>query len=163
MAANANTDAATIATLATAESYGDILLAAIKHPRCGAEALDDAADIADIDLKIAIADHPHTAPRTLRRLSRADYSVGVLWRVAQHRSCPPEVLQALAQHDHRNVRTSAAGNPNTPADTLDDLSKDSQWHIRTTVAQNPSRPAHVLRRLRRDSDLHVRDIARQSR
>ena len=162
VAANANTDAATIAMLATAESYGDILLAAIKHPRCGAEALDDAADIADIDLKIAIADHPHTAPRTLRRLSRADYSVGVLWRVARHRSCPPEVLHELAHPDHhRNVRASVAGNPNTPPNTLDELSKDSQWDIRTTVAQNPSRPPHVLRRLRRDSDSQVREVARR--
>ena len=160
VAANANTDAATIATFATAESYGDILLAAVKHPRCSTEALDGVADIADIDLKIAIAEHADTAPRTLRRLSRTDYSVGVLWRVADHQSCPPDVLQALADHDHVNVRSSVARNPNTPADTLDELSKDSHWHIKMSVATNPARPAHVLRRLRRDSDSQVREVAR---
>ena len=161
VAANANTDADTIATLATTETDGDILIAALRHPRCSAEALDAAADIADIDLKAAVADHPDTAPRTLSRLSRTDHSAGVLRRVAQHRSCPPEALRALAQrHRLADVRRAVAANPSSPPDTLDQLSKDRQWDIRMIVAQNLSRPAHVLRRLQRDSDPYIRQVAR---
>ena len=37
-----------------------------------------------------------------------------------------------------DVRSSAAGNPNTPVDTLVELAKDSHWAVRRSAAGNPN-------------------------
>ena len=38
-----------------------------------------------------------------------------------------------------DVRSSAAGNPNTPVDTLVELAKDSHWAVRRSASGNPKR------------------------
>lgn len=42
-----------------------------------------------------------------------------------------------------DVRSSAAGNPNTPVDTLIELSKDSHCDVRKNAAGNPNTPGYT--------------------
>ncbi|WP_195401702.1 HEAT repeat domain-containing protein [Bacteroides ovatus] len=55
-----------------------------------------------------------------------------------------------------DVRSSAAGNPNTPVDTLVKLSEDSDWAVRRNAAGNPNTPVDTLVKLSEDSDWAVR-------
>ena len=41
-----------------------------------------------------------------------------------------------------DVRSSAAGNPNTPVDTLVELAKDNHWAVRSSAAGNPNTPGY---------------------
>lgn len=58
-----------------------------------------------------------------------------------------------------DVRSYAAGNPNTPAEVLRELAKDSHWYVRCFAAGNPNTPVDMLIELEKDSDRHVRRFA----
>ena len=58
-----------------------------------------------------------------------------------------------------DVRSSAAGNPNTPVNTLVELAKDSDWAVRSSAAGNPNTPVGTLVELAKDSDCDVRRSA----
>ena len=55
-----------------------------------------------------------------------------------------------------DVRSSAAGNPNTPVEVLTELAKDSNCDVRYNAAGNPNTPVEVLTELAKDSDWGVR-------
>ena len=55
-----------------------------------------------------------------------------------------------------DIRSSAAGNPNTPIDALMELAKDSDCYVRSSAAGNPNTPIDALTELAKDSDCYVR-------
>ena len=72
---------------------------------------------------------------------------------------PVDTLVELAKDSHCDVRSSAAGNPNTPVDTLVELAKDNHWAVRSSAAGNPNTPVDTLVELAKDSDCDVRRSA----
>ena len=69
---------------------------------------------------------------------------------------PADALIELSKDSHCDVRRNAAGNPNTPADTLIELSKDSDCDVRSSAAGNPNTPVDTLVELSKDSNWAVR-------
>ena len=72
---------------------------------------------------------------------------------------PVDTLVELAKDNHWAVRSSAAGNPNTPDDTLVELAKDSDCDVRRSAAGNPNTPSGTLVELAKDSHWAVRRSA----
>ena len=72
---------------------------------------------------------------------------------------PVDTLVELAKDNHWAVRSSAAGNPNTPVDTLVELAKDSDCDVRRSAAGNPNTPSGTLVELAKDSHWAVRRSA----
>ena len=69
---------------------------------------------------------------------------------------PVDTLVKLSEDSDCDVRSSAAGNPNTPVDTLVKLSEDSDCDVRRNAAGNPNTPVDTLVKLSEDSDWAVR-------
>lgn len=74
-----------------------------------------------------------------------------------HRGLIPEfVLEQLARHQDKDVRSLVAFLPNTPAKTLEQLAQDEDSHVRRDVAYNSNTPLKILEQLAQDEDSDVR-------
>lgn len=56
-------------------------------------------------------------------------------------------LKEFLRNDSVDVRSSAAGNPNTPGAVLAELAKDSDNDVRSSAAGNPNTSGAVLAEL----------------
>ena len=65
-------------------------------------------------------------------------SVDVRSSAAGNPNTSGAVLVELAKDSHCSVRSSAAGNPNTSGAVLAELAKDSHWSVRSNAAGNPN-------------------------
>lgn len=74
-----------------------------------------------------------------------------------HRGLIPEfVLEQLARHQDKDVRSLVAFLPNTPAKILEQLAQDEDSFVRRDVAYNSNTPVKILEQLAKDKDSHVR-------
>ena len=72
-------------------------------------------------------------------------------------STSPDELRTLAADEHKDVRKSVAGNPNTPVEALTHLANDSSPEVRRELASHPNLPAELRAKLMKDSDPLVRE------
>lgn len=87
-------------------------------------------------------DSAHTSPETLRLLSA--HPDGYVRRmVADHGSCPADVLATLAADSDREVRFRVADNRNTPAEAVELLLSDDVPMIVMVAAEHQNLPKHL--------------------
>lgn len=138
---------------------GDMLTAFLDDPDAGV-------------VKRALAD-PRVTTEQLRAVLHR-HGFRVMPRVARHASCPPDVLDHVAEHGKRaqpsalrdvakhpaaptsavlecldvpNARHWAARHPALPGDVVASLLDDPEWTVRAAAAANPSLPVPVIEHL----------------
>ena len=88
--------------------------------------------------------HPAAPPDLL---SRAAHYSGPWYAVAQHPSCPPQLLRVLSLNI-RATRRAAAANTACPPEVLAELAMDPDLRTRAAAISNPSLPTVVLAAVR---------------
>lgn len=89
-------------------------------------------------------------------IQRSSSDVSQRIRVAGMKSCPPEVLEVLAEDGDSTVRGYVAANPSTPDHVLIRLSREPDRGVRRWVCRNP-RTGPWTETLAADDDKAVRE------
>lgn len=111
-------------------------------------------------VRIRLAANPGLSPRWYAQ-AQTDPEELVVERLAANPSCPPEILEGLADKQPSGLieRTRVAANPNTAADVLRRLAEDPHTDVLRSLAANPNTPPDVLSKLRNHKYIGLRDIA----
>ena len=88
-----------------------------------------------------------------------DDSVASKARVAANPSCPPEVLQQLAESSDPHILCCVAANPNCPSRLLEQLATASDESVRHAAVANSRCPPEVLERLADSDTVWIADRA----
>ncbi len=108
---------------------------------------DFLLDSLALDLRVAIAKQPETAPQTLALLAE-DYHENVRKAIAANPNTPTDVLEILVGDRTVDVRVTLAKNPITSASALIQLADDVYEKVRKTLIQHPNLPGEALYKLR---------------
>lgn len=88
----------------------------------------------DFNVRISIAEHPHTHPKTLHAM-RKDEDKNVRWTIAGNPNTHPKTLHAMRKDEHSSIRWGVATNSNTSKETLQDMQNDKSDYVRHSVAR----------------------------
>jgi predicted DNA-binding WGR domain protein len=102
----------------------------------------------DLELRVAIAKQPGTAPHLLAQLAQ-DPHENVRKVVAGNPHAPANTLESLAPDRNLDVRVALAKNPHTPATALNQLADDVYEKVRKAVLKHPNTSGEALYKLRR--------------
>ena len=105
-------------------------------------------------LKHFLACNPRTSASTLIRLSSSPVE-RVRVRVAENKSCPPEILILLAHDSAPDVRAAVACNKGLPVASLKELITDESPDVRFRIASDAVMPVEVIDRLMTDVNPYV--------
>jgi pentose-5-phosphate-3-epimerase len=87
---------------------------------------------------------------------RSEAHAPYLKNLAKRDLIPEFVLEELARHQDKDVRSLVAYLPNTPAKILEQLALDEDSFVRSDVAYKSHTPVKILEQLALDKDNHVR-------
>jgi predicted DNA-binding WGR domain protein len=122
---------------------------------------DFLLDSLALDLRVAIAKQPETAPQTLALLAE-DYHENVRKVIAANLNTPTDVLEKLVGDRTVEVRVALAKNPTTPASALIQLADDVYEKVRKIVLKHPRIPGEALYKLRNLISNNVEYYLRQA-
>ncbi len=122
---------------------------------------DFLLDSLALDLRVAIAKQPETAPQTLAQLAE-DYHENVRKAIAANPNTPTDVLGKLVGDRTVEVRMTLAKNPATPASALIQLADDVYEKVRKVVLKHPRIPGEALYKLRHLISNNVEYYLRQA-
>lgn len=140
-----------------------------------ARLVKDSDERREVEIRVAVAQHPH-APKNVLEQLLGDRSSGVSEWAANHPkislnilqefhtrqqailnpNTPSEILSQLASSTERGMSLSLARHPNTPGNILENFAASADWQLRLAVAFNLSTPISVLQQLTQDTYWEVR-------
>ena len=122
-----------------------------KHPNVSAETLTKLAGDPIYNVRTAVAENPNAPTRALLKLvSITDHQSPLLYAI-HHPNVTSEVLHALVDCPHFDVRAEIAVSPKTSRDDLAHLAYDRIGEVRGRVAYNPNTPVEALEHLVTDT------------
>ena len=107
-------------------------LAAVAHPRCPADILEEMARSRFSDTRSAVGSNP---------------------------SCPAHLIHMLATDDVFDARMAVASRPDCPHELFAALARDGAGAVRSAVARNAKCPRAVLAEMSSEPDSYVRAVA----
>jgi len=132
----------------------------IAVPDISPEVLNLLADDSDRDLNYRIATHKSSPPDALDKIVDKDLKArnyGVAVLAAENPNMRPETLRTLAGALPANYMGAVAQNPNTPVDVLLDMSRGKNDYALNTLVFNRSLTAEMIENI-----LNYKNIARIS-
>ena len=123
----------------------------ISHPL----SLDEAANDSDWVVRMAVAMHANTLPRTLAVLATDPNREVAAAATLRGIDCPASTLEALADSKHPKIRQLVALHPSVPLHVLDELANDESADVRLGVASNPIAPLELVEALTGDEEILV--------
>lgn len=124
-----------------------IVDAALKHPSCSAETLNQLAWLGSFKNLTEVKSHPNFSEEEFQLMLRtkacSEDSQLRSW-VAEFDQCPVYILKKLAHDPDNTVRASVAANPNCPHYELYQLQvEDESEVVRSSARNNPRHPLRL--------------------
>jgi hypothetical protein len=145
----------TLALLAR-EQEPAIRCAVARHPQTPAKVLKKLIDHStDAAVRRAVASNPHISIKLLRRLA-GDSEASVRVAAAHHPHAPLDVLETLALDTDFSVRAAVASHCKLSLELYQLLVNDVDSTVRATLARNVHAPGETLLALAQDAITYVR-------